>query len=167
MEYCVYRFKDKEDNILYVGRTRNLDQRFKQHEHLTENVEKIEYIECINETDMIIKEIYYINLFFNKNSTNVKDVYGQPVNYGFNDEWKEYKKKKHERKEREKKERLAKTVFNTKNYMELSIIKLVLYCGDIETHAYVTHYDKDIERLKYSTYLYEAELFYNVEGRGM
>lgn len=156
--YYVYRFKDNKENILYVGRTHNLEQRFRQHEHLTDNITKIEYIECLSETDMVIKEIYYINLYINDNSTNVKDVYDKPIDYGFNDEWKEYVKSK----PAPKQPRKVKTVFNTPDFEKWSVIKMVMYCGDMETDAYITHYDKDIKKLKYSTYLYEAELFNNI-----
>lgn len=159
--YYVYRFKDKNDNIIYVGRTINLENRFKQHEHLTDIVKKIEYIECPTETDMVIKEIYYINLYFNENSTNIKDVYDKPTDYGFKDEWKEYIKQE---KLCIQKERKVRTIFNTPDYDRWSVIKMVIYCGDMETDAYITHYDKDINKLKYSTYLYEAELFDNISA---
>lgn len=69
--YYVYRFKNKDDVIVYVGRTVNLKQRFLQHDHLTDEVKAIEYIECNTEADMIWKEIYYINLYYNKLSTNI------------------------------------------------------------------------------------------------
>lgn len=91
--YYVYRFKDKNDNILYVGRTHGLKQRFRQHEHLTDNIITIEYIECQTETEMAIKEIYYINLYYNENSTNVKDVYDKPNDLEFKDEWIKYEYK--------------------------------------------------------------------------
>lgn len=94
--YYVYRFKDNNENILYVGKTHNLKQRFRQHEHLTDNIIKIEYIECLTDTDMTIKEIYYINLYYNENSTNVRDVYDKPSDLGFNDKWIKYEwKDKH------------------------------------------------------------------------
>jgi predicted GIY-YIG superfamily endonuclease len=156
-KYYVYRFKDKEDNVIYVGRTHDLNQRFKQHEHLTDSVTNIEYIECLSETDMVIKEIYYINLYANENSTNVKDVYDKPTDYGFNDKWKEYIKPE----PIPKQPRKVRTVFNTPDFTKWSVIKLTMWYGDNETEAYVMHYDKDIKKLKYSTYLYEAELFSN------
>lgn len=91
-QYYVYRFKNKDSIILYVGRTTNLYQRFKQHEHLTEDVKTIEYIECTSEAEMIWKEIYYINLFYNELSTNISDVYhgGKIKDIGLNDFWKRY-----------------------------------------------------------------------------
>lgn len=161
--YYVYRFKDKQDNIVYVGRTHNLNKRFKQHAHLTENISTIEYIECINETDMVIKEIYYINLYFNENTTNKKDVYGTQIDYGFTDQWKKLKITEHDKDKvtTQKRQREIKTIFNTPDYMKWSVIKLHIYSPGLLTEAYVSHYDKDINKLKYSTYLYEAELFSN------
>lgn len=90
--YYVYRFKDKNDNILYVGRTHNLKQRFRNHEHLTDNIITIEYIKCDTETEMAIKEIYYINLYYNNDSTNIRDVYDKPNDLGFKDKWIKYDK---------------------------------------------------------------------------
>ena len=90
--YYVYRFKDKNDNILYVGRTHNLKQRFRNHEHSTDNIITIEYIKCDTETEMAIKEIYYINLYYNNDSTNIRDVYDKPNDLGFKDKWTKYDK---------------------------------------------------------------------------
>ena len=91
-KFYVYRFKNAEEIILYVGRTKNLTQRFKQHEHLTSDVVRIEYIECSSEAEMVWKEIYYINLFYNELSTNTADVYnnGKITDINLNDTWIEY-----------------------------------------------------------------------------
>ena len=91
-KFYVYRFKNAEEIILYVGRTKNLTQRFKQHEHLTDDVVTIEYIECSSEAEMVWKEIYYINLFYNELSTNNADVYhnGTMTDLKLNDTWIEY-----------------------------------------------------------------------------
>ena len=43
--YYVYRFKNEDGIIIYVGKTVNLENRFKNHEHMTEDVKIIEYIE--------------------------------------------------------------------------------------------------------------------------
>lgn len=94
-KYYVYRFKDKNENIIYVGRTANLINRFKNHEHLTKDVKRIEYIECDSEAEMAWKEIYYINLYYNELSMNVSDVYlnGKIKDIGLTDEWKTYSSK--------------------------------------------------------------------------
>lgn len=91
-KYYVYRFKNKEDTIVYVGRTIDLANRFKQHEHLTADVVKIEHIECSSEAEMVWKEIYYINLYYNNKSTNTLDVYTNEKmqDIGLKDKWKEY-----------------------------------------------------------------------------
>lgn len=92
MNYYVYRFKNDKDIIVYVGRTINLENRFKRHEHLTQDVVKIEYIKCSSEAEMVWKEIYYINLYYNELSTNTLDVYQNEKmqDIGLQDNWKEY-----------------------------------------------------------------------------
>ena len=92
-KYYVYRFSNKQNVIVYVGRTGNLHQRFLQHEHLTDDIKKIEYIECDSEAEMAWKEIYYINLYYNDLSTNISDVYlnGKMKDIGLNDKWRRYK----------------------------------------------------------------------------
>lgn len=95
--YYVYRFLDKSKNVIYVGKSKqDLEQRFRGHSHLPEEcytqVYKIEYIECSTESDMSIKEIYYINKYQSTNVFfNVLDTTGLPTSVEFNDEWKQYK----------------------------------------------------------------------------
>lgn len=70
-EYYVYRFLDEKNNILYVGKTVDLDKRMNVHfgnnGHLSENeyakVKKVEYIRCDNQAEMSVKEIYFINKY--------------------------------------------------------------------------------------------------------
>lgn len=91
--YYVYRFKDKKDNIIYVGRTKDLYKRFLSHNYLNrDDVYKIEYIKCSSEAEMAWKEIYYINLYYNKLSKNITDVYkgGKMKDIGLSDKWIEY-----------------------------------------------------------------------------
>lgn len=88
----MYRFIDNEGSIVYVGRTINLGQRFLNHDHLTKDIKKIEYIECKSEADMAWKEVYYINLFRNKKTTNSASVFSGDVTLlPLNDEWIDYK----------------------------------------------------------------------------
>lgn len=95
--YYVYRFIDKKKNIIYVGKSKqDLEQRFKGHRHLPnmcyELTYKIEYIECPTESDMSIKEIYYINKFrHNGMYFNLLDMTDIPVSVEIVDEWKQYK----------------------------------------------------------------------------
>lgn len=97
MMYYVYRFLDKKKNIIYVGKTKqDLEQRFATHAHLPsacyELTYRIEYIQCATESDMAIKELYYINRFrHDDNFFNVLDIADVPVSVEFNDKWKQYK----------------------------------------------------------------------------
>jgi len=84
--YCVYRFKDEDDNILYVGKTSNIHKRMKQHfidkstlqSYVYNKVNKIEYIVCNNEQDMTEKEKYFISKY--KNTIYNKTLYDCKVN---------------------------------------------------------------------------------------
>ena len=91
--FYVYRFLIN-GTIVYVGRTTNLKQRFRMHEHLTKEMD-IEYIECTSEAEMIWKEIYYINLYYNEQSLNVADVYfkGTFQAISLDDKWSKYNKR--------------------------------------------------------------------------
>ena len=96
--YYVYRFLDKSKNVIYVGKSKlDLEIRFAGHLHLPNEcyamVHKIEYITCSTESDMSIKEIYYINkhkkdkqYFF-----NVLDTTELPQSVKFDDKWKMYR----------------------------------------------------------------------------
>lgn len=95
--YYIYRFIDKSKNIIYVGKSKQeLEQRFRGHTHLPNecynSVHKIEYIVCDTETDMNIKEIYYINKYKNENGYfNLLDLRDMPKSIEFNDKWKMYR----------------------------------------------------------------------------
>lgn len=95
--FYVYRFLDKSKNVIYVGKSKQeLEQRFKGHTHLPDecysSVYKIEFISCSTETDMNIKEIYYINKYKNENGYfNLLDVADIPKSVEFNDKWKMYR----------------------------------------------------------------------------
>jgi len=92
--FYIYRFINKDERIVYVGKTTNLNNRFKQHKHLTDDITKIEYIKCATEADMTWKEIYYINLYKNEKTTNDSFLCNDSVTaYDFGDIWIEYKKK--------------------------------------------------------------------------
>lgn len=78
-KYYVYRFLNSENEIIYVGKTSNLQNRMKQHfsdhnGHLPkdcyDNVVKIEYIELNHPIDMTIYELYYISQYKPKYNTN-------------------------------------------------------------------------------------------------
>lgn len=94
--YYVYRFLDQQNNVVYVGKSKQaLEQRFKGHAHLPDQcyamTYKIEYIECATESDMSIKEIYYINKYRNSSPLfNMLDTTELPTSVIFNDEWMMY-----------------------------------------------------------------------------
>ena len=127
-KYYVYRFLNKQNIIVYVGRTGNLYQRFLQHEHLTDDIARIEYIECDSEAEMVWKEIYYINLYYNDLSTNISDVYlnGKMKDIGLNDKWRRYKYKHQlENKDIGSLERYNKYVVEVPNYDYKSLIHII------------------------------------------
>ena len=73
----VYRFLDSKGNIIYIGKTVNIDLRMQQHfgdkGHLSKecynSVAKIEYQKYKTESDSLIMETYYITKYspkFNK-----------------------------------------------------------------------------------------------------
>lgn len=94
--YYVYRFLNSENSVIYVGKTKQeLHKRFDGHHHLPNEcysmVRRIEYIECPTETDMSIKELYYINKHrSNKVFFNRLDVAEPSEHVEFSDEWKLY-----------------------------------------------------------------------------
>lgn len=99
-KYYVYRFINKEGDIIYVGRTQNLHNRMNQHfgskGHLPkqayDEVNRIEYTILDSEIKMVMCEIYEINKFNSK--YNTKDLYrGEIYLEQFEDEnlqWKIY-----------------------------------------------------------------------------
>lgn len=65
--HYVYKFIDKEDNVIYIGKTKNIHNRIKQHKengHLSkecyENIFKIEYTKLTNSHDMNFLEVAMI-----------------------------------------------------------------------------------------------------------
>ena len=78
-KFYVYRFKNEENEIIYVGKTKNFKQRmithFSGYGHLPkecyEEVRKIEFLVFEKESLMGIKELYYIAKYQPK--YNVKD----------------------------------------------------------------------------------------------
>ena len=64
MSNYIYKMFDKNNKIIYIGKTIDIDQRIRQHsldKDWFKTVYKIYYAECLNKTDMDIYEIYYIN----------------------------------------------------------------------------------------------------------
>ena len=65
--YYVYRFKDCNDEIIYIGKAKSLKGRMSNHNHLPiecyDEVRKVEYIELSNHSEGSIYEVYLINKF--------------------------------------------------------------------------------------------------------
>lgn len=69
--YRVYRLLDEDNNILYIGKSRQMKQRIANHlrgksnipKECREKIKKVEFLEFINECDMNIFEIYAISYF--------------------------------------------------------------------------------------------------------
>lgn len=94
----VYRFLDENLNILYVGKTIDMEKRMKvhfspkshkAHTDLYEKIHKIEYINCKTEYDALVKELHYINYYkppYNKDA-KIKQI----IRSNEKDVWKTYK----------------------------------------------------------------------------
>ena len=100
--YYVYRFLDKANQIVYIGKTGHLKKRMTEHfskqGHLTEEqykqIEKIEYVELAFQLDMDILEKYLINLW--KPPFNTVDKDSDITLFSFNNaplKWKDFDKK--------------------------------------------------------------------------
>lgn len=103
MKSYIYRFIDKNQKIVYVGKTNNLTKRYNQHfgnrGHLTKecynSVWKVEYIKVDSELNALLLETYYINKFrpkYNKlnktyRPTNIENVNLKEIK----DNWKLYR----------------------------------------------------------------------------
>lgn len=89
----VYRFLNKNDDIIYIGKTINLNNRQKSHIHLPKECYdeciKIQYIKLDNQDEMSIYERYLINIYNPKYNTQ----YNNQSTFCFelpNKEWKDY-----------------------------------------------------------------------------
>ena len=78
-QFYVYRFMDKNNKVLYVGRTHDLKRRLRSHlsnGHLPtdcySSIYKIEYMMLENFADMALYEVYMINKFCPEYNTQDK-----------------------------------------------------------------------------------------------
>ena len=64
MKNCVYRFLNKNNEIIYIGKARDLRSRINNHNHLPkecyDETISIEYTECATEDDSLLLERYLI-----------------------------------------------------------------------------------------------------------
>lgn len=74
---CIYRFLNDNDEIIYIGKAKNLKNRFQEHNHLPkecyEECKKIEYTIFRTEDDMDLAERYYIPKIKPKYNDMMKD----------------------------------------------------------------------------------------------
>lgn len=95
----VYKFIDEKNNVLYVGKTVNMDYRMKQHfsksSHLSHTdlytkVQRIEYMTCKSEYEALQKELMYINFYKPRynSASKIKQLIDPPPK---TDRWKVYK----------------------------------------------------------------------------
>ena len=95
----VYKFISDKNQVLYVGKTVNMDARMKQHfskkshlfgSGLYEQIQRIEYMTCKNEFEALQKELMYINFYKPKFNTasKIKQLIDPPPT---TDKWKVYK----------------------------------------------------------------------------
>lgn len=85
-KYYVYKFVDKNEDILYVGKTKNLKTRVQSHIREKNWIEegcRIYIAEVISQTDMDIYELYYINKL--KPIHNVANAYDSEFSIELNE----------------------------------------------------------------------------------
>ena len=94
----VYKFISDKNQVLYVGKTVNMDARMKNHfskkSHLAHTdlytkVQRIKYITCKSEYEALQKELAYINFY--KPRYNSASKIKQLIDPPGNDKWKVYK----------------------------------------------------------------------------
>ncbi|XTR39303.1 nucleotide excision repair endonuclease (plasmid) [Paraclostridium tenue] len=98
----VYKFVGERNDILYIGKTVNMERRMSQHfgskSHLKKmgkgdiygKIQRIEYLKCKTEYDALLKELYYINYYkppYNS-SSKIKQIIPPQKE---KDNWKLYK----------------------------------------------------------------------------
>lgn len=94
----VYRFLDTAKNVIYIGKTINIDKRIKEHftrGHLSkecyDSVKAVEYIKVNTEADSLLAEQYFINKYHPKYNKVGKCKGEQTVRLDIEEKWKIYK----------------------------------------------------------------------------
>lgn len=93
--YFLYRFLDKDNRIIYVGKTtKSMKKRMNGHKHCPKQCyqerKRIQYAELETEADLFIYEVYYINKYmpkYNKATKYKQSPQGKIVGLI----WKDYK----------------------------------------------------------------------------
>lgn len=109
--WYLYRFLNTDNEVIYVGKTNNIQKRLAFHfgtrGHLPiecyKETKKIEILELKTKTEMNIKELYYISKFKGKYNglDNNETVYIKEIED--NDIWKEYDMEKEDSQSKDKK----------------------------------------------------------------
>lgn len=93
----VYRFVGEGGEILYIGRTKNLKNRIRQHfngGHLEkecyDKTISIHYLEFESESDMFFMEIYLINKYKPKYNSKDLSLEKSKISIDYKEEWKLY-----------------------------------------------------------------------------
>ena len=107
----VYRFKDINDNNIYIGKTcRKLESRMEEHfggkGHLDKQCYKdtckIEYLKFKTDADSLLVETYLINKYRPQyNKANKSKYEGQTIKLDIKEDWKLYKQLKLPSRERQ------------------------------------------------------------------
>lgn len=95
----VYKFISDKNQVLYVGKTINMDARMKNHfskkshlhgSGLYEQIQRIEHMTCKNEFEALQKELIYINFYKPRynSASKIKQLIDPPPK---SDKWKVYK----------------------------------------------------------------------------
>lgn len=123
MENCVYRFINKDGEIIYIGKAKFINQRLNNHNHLSEDCYKeidiIEYCTFETEYEMDLAERYYIpkikpkyNTMLNNNTLNIS------ISEFDNKEWLVYRKPKKPKKSIKDKIVLSDNIIRFEKYLQ-------------------------------------------------
>lgn len=97
MKNCVYQFLNKEEEIIYIGKAKDLDTRLRTHNHLPrecyEEIAYIKYCTFCSEYEMDLAERYYIPKIKPKYNMVLSDKYiSMSIECFDSKEWRMYKK---------------------------------------------------------------------------
>ena len=145
MKNCVYRFLNKDNEVIYIGKASELNSRLNSHNHLPKQCYKetvnIEFIQFETEYEMDLAERYYIPKFNPKYNTVFKD---KSINISIlefdNKEWKQFIKE-----EKKKEIRSLKRNINNENNRLKDEIKLYIIQKEYEHNINIDFNIDDID----------------------
>ncbi|UUV47072.1 nucleotide excision repair endonuclease [Bacillus phage vB_BanS-Thrax5] len=136
-KFYVYRFLDKDDNTIYIGRTNNLERRltqehFSRHGHLPvecyRECHSIEYMEFDSETEMKIYEVYCINIHNPK--YNVIENKNDDFTFSLKEHWTKFK---------------INDIISKKEYKVYNYIIMTSEHYHCRTELYLNHASRDLK----------------------